>query len=187
MSYSNWIKVAIEQDYITLYDFSSFGKLEFIGGGGCGAVFHAIREHESVALKCLHNGFANDSQNHDEFFEHNKSILVHNDVRLMITDFGLSKSLESDAGPIADGIFTVWFSENCQVALYVIYGNHKTPIDMTPANFMNLYHEAWNYEPTLRPSINNITDRLESVQMVPVYRSEDNQDQFNDIDISINT
>ncbi|CAG8487546.1 15661_t:CDS:2 [Cetraspora pellucida] len=58
---------------------------------------------------------------------------------------------------------------------------------MTPVDFMNLYREAWNDEPTLRPSINNIADRLENVQMVPVYRNEDNQDQYNDIDISINT
>ncbi|CAG8849105.1 21313_t:CDS:2, partial [Gigaspora margarita] len=68
MSYSNWIKVAIEKEYITSYDFSSFDKLEFIGGGGYGIVFRAIREHETVALKCLHNGFAYDIQNYDDEF-----------------------------------------------------------------------------------------------------------------------
>ncbi|RIB27201.1 kinase-like domain-containing protein [Gigaspora rosea] len=290
MSYSNRIKVAIEQKHIKSFEYSSFCNLELVGSGGFGIVFRADSklENKHVALKCLHNDISSDNHNNDDEFIrevqniskinnhdnitkffgvthddatrrcymilqfaskgnlrnylhnhfseldwlakikmakeissgldclhsenlvhrdlHDKNILVHDDGRLMITDFGLSKSLESRGISVHGG--TSAFSdpqylssmltykrnkpsdiyslgvlfwelssgvppfENTRVdeiTFQVIFGKREEPVDGTPVDFMNLYCDAWNGDPTLRPNISSINDRLNNLQMVPVY------------------
>ncbi|KAF0561675.1 kinase-like protein [Gigaspora margarita] len=40
--------------------------------------------------------------------------------------------------------------------LCVINGRRETPIDGTPVYFMNIYFDAWDVDPNLRPSIAKI-------------------------------
>ncbi|CAG8834249.1 4480_t:CDS:1, partial [Cetraspora pellucida] len=70
-------------------------------------------------------------------------------------------------------------SEPREIALQVIKGKRETPINGTPVDFMNIYCDAWNGDPNLRPSIDEIRDKLNYIRMVPVYHSK------KDINISI--
>ncbi|CAG8629047.1 9620_t:CDS:1, partial [Dentiscutata heterogama] len=57
----------------------------------------------------------------------------------------------------------------------VISGKRETPISGTPIGFMNLYCDAWNGDPNLRPSISEIRQRLNNIlKMEPVYYNSQN-------------
>ncbi|KAF0511313.1 kinase-like protein [Gigaspora margarita] len=64
--------------------------------------------------------------------------------------------------------------ERADIFQKVISGERETPIDGTPIDFMKLYHEAWNNDPNLRPDIAEIRDKLNHIQMAPVYHSNQN-------------
>lgn len=139
---------------------------------------------------------------------HDKNILVH-DGRLMITDFGISKSLENITESINGG--TPAFSEPqylsnpylykrdkssdiyslgvlfwelssgippfkntdpTVIAFSVIHGKRESPINGTPVDFVNIFCNAWNSNPELRPTIAEICHKLNCIQMEPVYCSE---------------
>ncbi|CAG8558507.1 1983_t:CDS:1 [Cetraspora pellucida] len=51
------------------------------------------------------------------------------------------------------------------VALHVASGKRETPIDGTPIDFLNIYDNAWNGNPNLRPNISEIRCMLDKVQM----------------------
>ncbi|CAG8623675.1 23260_t:CDS:2 [Cetraspora pellucida] len=53
---SNWFKVAIEQKYITLFEYDSFQDWKVIGKGGFGAVYSAYSRdaEKTIALKSLY-------------------------------------------------------------------------------------------------------------------------------------
>ncbi|CAG8632031.1 19157_t:CDS:2 [Cetraspora pellucida] len=90
---SNWFKVAIEQKYITSFEYDSFQNWEEIGRGG------------------------------------------------------------SD------------ISDPTGITLQVINGKREIPVNGTPVDFMNIYCDAWNGDPNLRPSIVKIRDKLKNMRM----------------------
>ncbi|CAG8519554.1 24382_t:CDS:2, partial [Cetraspora pellucida] len=63
-------------------------------------------------------------------------------------------------------------SDPTGITLQVIIGKRETPVNGTPVDFMNIYCDAWNGDPNLRPSIAEIRDKLNYIRMVPVYHSE---------------
>ncbi|CAG8642781.1 6819_t:CDS:2, partial [Dentiscutata heterogama] len=135
---------------------------------------------------------------------HDKNILVH-DGRMIITDFGLSKSLENNSKSIDGGraaysapeflknpeysrdkpsdIYSLgmlfWQLSSGrppfknmttqQIFLHVTYYKRESPINGTPNDFVNLYCEAWNDDPKLRPEISVILHKLDSIQMKSVF------------------
>ncbi|KAF0407567.1 kinase-like domain-containing protein [Gigaspora margarita] len=60
-------------------------------------------------------------------------------------------------------------SSQVAIALNVISGKRKTPINGTPIDFMNLYCNAWDGDPNSRPNIAEICHKLNSIQLTPVY------------------
>ncbi|RIB07361.1 kinase-like domain-containing protein [Gigaspora rosea] len=155
----------------------------------------------SNGLKCLHKANIVHRDLHD------KNILV-NDSRLMIADFGLSKSLGSTSNSLAGGtllysdpkymenpylfkrekpsdIYSLgvlfWelssgvppfknISGETIIARKIISGKREDPINGTPIDFMNLYCDAWNGDPNSRPDITEICHKLNSIQLLPVYK-----------------
>ncbi|CAG8626695.1 18554_t:CDS:2, partial [Racocetra persica] len=64
LNMSNWFNVAIEQEYITLFEYDSFQNWEEIGRGGSGTVYSAYSRdiEKTIALKSLYRD-DNDSLN----------------------------------------------------------------------------------------------------------------------------
>ncbi|KAF0439664.1 Myosin V [Gigaspora margarita] len=60
-------------------------------------------------------------------------------------------------------------SDPKEIPIYVINGGRETPIDGTPVYFMNIYFDAWDGDPNLRPSIAKICKKLNNIRMDPVY------------------
>ncbi|RIB11722.1 kinase-like domain-containing protein [Gigaspora rosea] len=156
----------------------------------------------SSGIKCLHNANIVHRDLHD------KNILVDNG-RMMIADFGLSKSLENTSKSISGGVWTFtdpsylanqymfkrgkpsdiyslgllfWelssgfppfknVSDVAEIILDLISGKRETPINGTPIDFMNLYCDAWNGDPSSRPNIDEIYHKLNSIQIDSVYHS----------------
>ncbi|RIB11724.1 kinase-like domain-containing protein [Gigaspora rosea] len=156
----------------------------------------------SSGIKCLHNANIVHRDLHD------KNILVDNG-RMMIADFGLSKSLENPSKSISGGVWTFtdpnylanqymfkrgkpsdiyslgllfWelssgfppfknVSDVAEIILDLISGKRETPINGTPIEFMNLYCDAWNGDPSSRPNIDEIYHKLNSIQIDSVYHS----------------
>ncbi|KAF0512890.1 kinase-like protein [Gigaspora margarita] len=107
---SNWLEVTIKQKYISTFDYGSFKDWKVIGNGGFGVVHSAQSSKigKTVALKSLYYN-KDDDHSLDNFIkEHDGNILVDNG-RLMISDFGLSKSLDNNSKSIAGG--TTAFSD----------------------------------------------------------------------------
>ncbi|CAG8581781.1 12075_t:CDS:2, partial [Cetraspora pellucida] len=74
--------------------------------------------------------------------------------------------LSSGVSPFND------ISDPTGITLHVINGKREIPVNGTPVDFMNIYCDAWNGDPNLRPSIAEIRDKLKNMRMVPVYLSE---------------
>ncbi|CAG8511678.1 11851_t:CDS:2 [Diversispora eburnea] len=59
----------------------------------------------------------------------------------------------------------------------VTSGARETPVNKTPKDYVNIYLSAWNDDSNQRPSIENIFDSLENIELENVYDdSNDNQD-----------
>ncbi|RIB27389.1 hypothetical protein C2G38_2029444 [Gigaspora rosea] len=106
---SDWVKFGIEQEYITLFKHDSFKEWKIIGRGGFGAVYSAFSKdvEKIIALKSFYCR-ENDISPNGLIKEHDRNILVHNGI-LMITDFGLSKTLDNSTKSIHGG--TCGFSD----------------------------------------------------------------------------
>ncbi|RIB10748.1 kinase-like domain-containing protein [Gigaspora rosea] len=165
-----------------------------------------VRMAKEIAsgVNCLHNA----NIVHRDL--HNRNILVH-DGRMMITDFGLSKSLENSTKSIVGGICAYsdpqylqnpflykrdkpsdiyslgvlfWelssgvppfknITDQTEISLRVIAGQRESPVNGTPMDFLNLYNNAWDGNPDLRPSIAEIRDKLNNIAMDKIYYGED--------------
>ncbi|CAG8562849.1 16914_t:CDS:2 [Dentiscutata heterogama] len=53
--------------------------------------------------------------------------------------------------------------------MYVINGVRETPINGTPIDFVNIYCDAWNNDPILRPDIAEIRHKLNHIQLDPIH------------------
>ncbi|CAG8665502.1 17625_t:CDS:2 [Cetraspora pellucida] len=139
---SNWFKVAIEQKYITSFEYDSFQNWEEIGRGGSGTIYGAYSRdiEKTIALKSL---YCDDNISLNGFIKEIKNItrVAHHDN--IVRFFGITQG----------------------ITLQVINGKRETPVNGTPIDFMNIYCDAWNGDPTLRPSIAEIRDKLNYIQM----------------------
>ncbi|CAG8461672.1 1001_t:CDS:2 [Acaulospora morrowiae] len=52
----------------------------------------------------------------------------------------------------------------------VISGHREQPINGTPIEYIKIYREAWDEDETLRPTIQDIRDRLVNMKMMPKYK-----------------
>lgn len=186
--------------------------LQFANNGDLRSYFHnyfseldwptKIRMAMDIAngINCLHNANIVHRDLHD------KNILVDNG-KLMISDFGLSKSLGNSSKSVVGGLCAFcdpkylqnpflykrdkpsdiyslgvlfWeissgippfknITDQIEISLGVISGKRETPINGTPVDFVNLYCDAWNNDPNLRPNITEIRHKLNQIQLDPVY------------------
>ncbi|CAG8624561.1 353_t:CDS:2, partial [Acaulospora colombiana] len=150
---------------------------------------------------------------------YSKNVLIHNN-RLMITDFGLSKSREkikeknsttivgcapqvycdpqflndpssykqdksSDIYSLGVIFWEISSGKVPQIGLIdiIIRGIRETPIDGTPLDYVNIYSQAWQGDPNQRPTIENILNYLEKVNLEPVFQKNVSVDE-NSIDDS---
>ncbi|CAG8485635.1 21172_t:CDS:10, partial [Cetraspora pellucida] len=72
-----------------------------------------------------------------------------------------------------------------EISLIVISGKREAPFNGTPIDFLNLYTNAWNGDPNLRPSIAEIRHKLNNIKINPIYYDENivlnEQEQERDI------
>ncbi|KAF0445712.1 kinase-like protein [Gigaspora margarita] len=129
---------------------------------------------------------------------HTLNILIH-DKSVKISDFGLSKNLNSSATTSSKGFYGVmpfidprkldvysigvlmWeISSNGQppfgqsndpygLLIKLITGSREEPIAGTPNQYIDLYSECWDYEPNNRPSMEEIFRRLNSLILDSKY------------------
>ncbi|CAG8500126.1 9200_t:CDS:10 [Diversispora eburnea] len=97
-----------------------------------------------------------------------KKFLMVNDDRLMITDFGLSKSSIGGNTSLAVGMAayvepqTFIDSTNIlDIARRVIENEKEPPYPGTPSDYQRLYEEAWDNDPKKRPTIDYIRYELD--------------------------
>ncbi|CAG8649315.1 314_t:CDS:2 [Cetraspora pellucida] len=48
---------------------------------------------------------------------------------------------------------------------HVLSGERETPVEGSPADFVNLYCDAWNDDPNLRPDITAILIELDCIRL----------------------
>ncbi|CAG8756884.1 3958_t:CDS:2, partial [Cetraspora pellucida] len=144
---SNWFKAVID---ITSFEYDSFQNWAEIGRGGSSTIYRAysrdIEKH--IALKNL---YCDNDISLDRFINELKNITrvaYHDNI---VQFFGITQE---------------------EITLQVIMGKRETPVNGTPVDFMNIYCDAWNGDPNLRPSITEIRDKLKNIRKVPVYHNE---------------
>ncbi|CAG8819115.1 17466_t:CDS:2, partial [Cetraspora pellucida] len=89
----DWFKVAIEQEYIKLFDYSSFANPRIIGKGGFGSIYIAHSKHSGnfVALKCLHNNISDNDDTINAFIREVKTISKVNFHDNIVRLFGITQ------------------------------------------------------------------------------------------------
>ncbi|CAG8571952.1 12756_t:CDS:2, partial [Dentiscutata heterogama] len=150
----DWLKIAIQQKYIKLFKYDSFRNLKEIGKGGFGTVYSAYSENidNLVALKALHYSPTKDNKiSLDGFIKEVKNMNSVNHHVNVIRFFGITQD---------------------EIALSVIFGTRETPINGTPVDFMNIYCGAWNDNPELRPTIAEIRNKLDCININLAYCNE---------------
>ncbi|RIB29291.1 kinase-like domain-containing protein [Gigaspora rosea] len=143
----------------------------------------------SKGIKCLHG------VNIVHLNLHDKNVLVHDDGRMIITDFGFSESSitieysdphcflspheykwdkHSDIyslgvlfWELSSGVppFRAFKNSPARMARHLIKGNRETPIEGTPVDFKNLYCAAWGDNLDSRPDIQKICKKLDNMQI----------------------
>ncbi|CAG8679289.1 3691_t:CDS:2 [Cetraspora pellucida] len=188
---SNWIEVAIEKKDIKSFKYDSFKNWEVIGRGGFGTVYSAYSEDDKkiVALKGLNYDSTNNSTrstfggtcafSDPKYLEN--PFLFKRDKPSDIYSLGvLFWELSSGVPPFKD------IADTIQISFIVISGDREDPVNETPIDFLNIYTNAWNGDPNLRPSITKIIDNLDNIKM-DLILSEQGQDFIpNKQDIGLN-
>ncbi|KAF0452008.1 kinase-like domain-containing protein [Gigaspora margarita] len=107
----------------------------------------------SNGIKCLH-----------------KADLVHRDLHdnnILVNDGSLGVlfwELSSGVPPFKN-------LGDINISRKVISGGREAPINGTPIDFLNLYCNAWDDDPKFRPDIDEICNKLNSIQLTPVYNN----------------
>ncbi|CAG8658481.1 15576_t:CDS:2, partial [Dentiscutata heterogama] len=99
MTMSNWLKTAIEQVYIRLFEFDSFENLQTIERGGFGTVSSAYSKNfdQIVALKSLHNSFDDDQNDqNNNFIREIKNITKVNQHDHIIRFLGITQDPKTE-------------------------------------------------------------------------------------------
>ncbi|CAG8626886.1 18160_t:CDS:2, partial [Cetraspora pellucida] len=164
---SNWFKVTIEQKYITSFEYDSFLNWKEIGRGGS-ELDWSTKIRMAKVISSAVNGLHNANIVHRDL--HDRNILVH-DGRLMITDFGLSKSLDNSTKSIDGGTYA--FSDPQYLQNPFLYKRDKaSDVYSLRVLFLELssgvfpFKDISNGDPNLRPSIAEIRDKLNNIRMV---------------------
>ncbi|KAF0428767.1 kinase-like protein [Gigaspora margarita] len=108
----------------------------------------------SQGVKCLHDADIVHRNLHD------RNVLVNNGSLGV-----LFWELSSGVPPFKN------ISNEMKIAVKAIRGDREDPINGTPINFMNLYCDAWNSDPNSRPNIVEICNKLNAIQLLPVYNN----------------
>ncbi|CAG8800924.1 4224_t:CDS:1, partial [Cetraspora pellucida] len=71
------------------------------------------------------------------------------------------------------------------IVLHVVAHNQREiPIEGTPIDFMNLYCDAWNVDPSQRPTISEIRNKLDNIGTEAVDSVHYNEHNKHNINIS---
>ncbi|RIB18291.1 hypothetical protein C2G38_2184944 [Gigaspora rosea] len=99
---------------------------------------------------------------------------------MIITDFGLSKLLDNSTNSITGGTCAYsdpqylqspfMYRRNKPSDIYTVLAQSRNPIEGTPNDFKNLYCAAWSVYPDSRPDIKEICNKLNHMQLEPVYK-----------------
>ncbi|RHZ81625.1 hypothetical protein Glove_117g538 [Diversispora epigaea] len=112
---------------------------------------------------------------------HSKNILVH-EGSLLITDLGLSQSLDTNSNSFKGGILAYsdpGYLRNPFIYKRIVNGERENPINGTPKDYINIYSNAWKDNPNQRPTIGNIFDSLENIKLENIYNDpNDNQEAY---------
>ncbi|CAG8519145.1 15291_t:CDS:2, partial [Gigaspora margarita] len=93
---------------------------------------------------------------------HDKNILVHGG-RMIITDFGLSLSLDKDTLSITNRVYGR--CEYSDPKYLPSPRKREAPIKGTPVDFKDLYDDAWGGDPYSRPDIRKICEKLNYIRL----------------------
>ncbi|RHZ79893.1 hypothetical protein Glove_140g59 [Diversispora epigaea] len=68
---------------------------------------------------------------------------------------------------------------NLEIYRKVTSGEREKPINETPKDYIDIYASAWGNDPNQRPTIKNIFDSLENINLENIYNdSNDNQEAY---------
>ncbi|CAG8601094.1 11211_t:CDS:2 [Cetraspora pellucida] len=114
---------------------------------------------------------------------HTVNILIHK-REVKISDFGFSKNLNTAAVTDSKLYELIPFVDPCKLndlnsfsnqgydasfPLKIIQGLRENPIPGTPVQYIDLYSKCWNYEPNKCPSMLEIVQQLNFLELDPKY------------------
>ncbi|CAB5395397.1 unnamed protein product [Rhizophagus irregularis] len=102
---------------------------------------------------------------HDEGIVHNdlnsSNILVHqHDIKL--ADFGLSKRLDESSRLQSKVFGVIPYTDPKKFIMEISGGLRETIVPNTPTDYVKLYEECWDSEPSKRPNMEEVVKRLKT-------------------------
>ncbi|CAG8749110.1 24622_t:CDS:2, partial [Dentiscutata erythropus] len=136
------IKKSLNEEHIEFYEYSCFKDVKLIGEGGYGKVYSAILKSNeiTVAIKSFKNNVA--------IKEVVKELKLHSRVDMHSNIIRLHGATKNE-----DDI------EQHQLASLILDikdGVRESPIEGTPSAYVKIYTDCWQYDPDIRPDIQQV-------------------------------
>ncbi|GBC22198.2 kinase-like domain-containing protein [Rhizophagus irregularis DAOM 181602=DAOM 197198] len=103
---------------------------------------------------------------------HSSNVLIHQGS-IKLADFGLSKRI-NDASKSQSKLLEEY---DFSLMYKISQGRREITVPNTPNDYSNLYTECWNNEPSKRPSIHEVVNRLRTSNRITIYQQNDISDK----------
>ncbi|CAG8511019.1 24234_t:CDS:10, partial [Racocetra persica] len=172
----------LKQSDVKDFPYSKFSDLKIIGHGGSAIVYSATFQDENdkkktYALKSFNNNLTLVESAYNRYCHELKFFnKAHHDN--VIEFYGVSKDLNTgnfmmvmqlvDGALIADFGFAKDLQEasHSKIVQNIAKNKREEIIAETPLDYSNLYTKCWSYEPSNRPTLDEIINRLDNITSI---------------------
>ncbi|CAB5381534.1 unnamed protein product [Rhizophagus irregularis] len=159
----NWIEESISKEYYRLYEQKHFSNIQKVGIGGFGKVYRASwKNPQYFALKSFFNFDDVTAKEIVHELKLQRDIQFHNNI---IKFYGIAKfDLENDDAQSKNYLLLGIVHRDLHSAIEISQGLREVlPISNTPEDYIKIYAECWNGEPDIRPTINQVVEKLKEL------------------------
>ncbi|CAG8701093.1 2284_t:CDS:2, partial [Cetraspora pellucida] len=146
---NKWFQSIIKEYKLNEIPYDGLKRKKRLGRGGFGAVY--LAKSSSLGYVAIKEVESDTDEKAQKLFINELKQLSRSSHMRIIKFYGIS------------------FSYDASLPLKIIQGLREEPIPGTPVLYNNIYSKCWDYEPNKRPSMSEIFQQLNFLNMIPNY------------------